>query len=459
MTKSYTLGNDLRDKLIGKEIIGEGSFKSVFVPLDIAKDLVELLDNQDINYFEQKGILNKHFLDIYCTSGSLLWQIVEKLLNSKQYDKEFRATGNVNKLKYILENNIFAVCPDLMTNLITCRELFGNALVEAPNIEYISQSGRNSAKPPSVMEIYKRLKEIQKLGGQNTVKFDVVVGNPPYNDGMDIDFVFTGYNLARDFILMITPAKWQTADGSQKISSSKTYRDFRKSIVPHMKAVTFYPDCKDVFNIMQSDGITYYLIDKNNIIDKCEVVNICKNVSQFNSVEIRDIKNRETLINVGNSINKLLADYKKFTFPPVSYGLRYVVCTNSQLPGGGLYAITKSNNKVYYLGASSTYDTSEKLWNIGLSSQMRITFSSDNKLECDSFASYLNTRFVRFFIALNISKMSGTSSNDYFRFVPMIPGKLDHIYTDEELYKTFNIPQEYIDIIEGVVKERKIDKM
>ena len=30
-----------------------------------------------------------------------------------------------------------------------------------------------------------------------------------------------------------------------------------------------------------------------------------------------------------------------------------------------------------------------------------------------------------------------------------------HIYTDQELYEAFNLPQKYIDIIESVIKERK----
>ena len=62
--------------------------------------------------------------------------------------------------------------------------------------------------------------------------------------------------------------------------------------------------------------------------------------------------------------------------------------------------------------------------------------------------------------------MAPVTSDDYFRFVPAptvldadgnrVPGKFDHIYTDEELYKTFNLPQEYIDVIEAVIKERKV---
>jgi len=49
------------------------------------------------------------------------------------------------------------------------------------------------------------------------VEFDTVVGNPPYNGGWDIDFVIRGFNLSKSYVLMITPAKWQTAEADQKI--------------------------------------------------------------------------------------------------------------------------------------------------------------------------------------------------------------------------------------------------
>ena len=85
-----------------------------------------------------------------------------------------------------------------------------------------------------------------------------------------------------------------------------------------------------------------------------------------------------------------------------------------------------------------------------------LAFSSDDLTECESFISWINTRFTRFFVAINISKLTGIICNQCFRFVPAPPsGKFDHIYTDEELYKAFNLPQKYIDVIEAVIKERK----
>lgn len=66
------------------------------------------------------------------------------------------------------------------------------------------------------------------------------------------------------------------------------------------------------------------------------------------------------------------------------------------------------------------------------------------------------SKFTRFFLVPNISKLNNIQTDHCFRFVPAPPsGKFDHIYTDEELYKAFNLPQKYIDIIEAVIKERK----
>ena len=39
------------------------------------------------------------------------------------------------------------------------------------------------------------------------MKFDVVIGNPPYNKGMDLDFVDLGYKISNKYTVMITPAK------------------------------------------------------------------------------------------------------------------------------------------------------------------------------------------------------------------------------------------------------------
>ena len=113
---------------------------------------------------------------------------------------------------------------------------------------------------------------------------------------------------------MITPAKWQTAEADQKIASKMSYGQFRKKLVPHMREVVFYPDAKDVFDIMQIDGVTYYIMDKQLHRGSCIVRNICTRQKYFNSDSCRDISNQESLHNIGYNICKYLGDVKSYKF-------------------------------------------------------------------------------------------------------------------------------------------------
>lgn len=144
-----------------------------------------------------------------------------------------------------------------------------------------------------------------------------------------------------------------------------------------------------------------------------------------------------------------MSPYKRFEFPENIGRKRFNVVTNTQASGYDWFVEGKPR---YLLGISRILDVKAGEKHTGLS---RVIFESDSRQECESFVSWINTRFTRFFILTNISKL--TVLDDYcFRFVPAPPsGKFDHIYTDEELYKAFNLPQKYIDIIEAVIKERK----
>lgn len=301
-------------------------------------------------------------------------------------------------------------------------------------------------------------------GVDKDMKFNVVIGNPPYNKGMDLDFVNLGFDLCTDYCVMITPAKWQTAADDYQGCASKTidYKGFREKLVPHMSKVVFYFEPKDVFNIQEKSGITYYILDKNKTYTECEVENICSVQKYFNSKEKRSINNRETLINVGNSINNYLESKEKFKFEYGNKKGRYEVWVATQISAGGGSksdrAMLTIDGGLTCIGATYIIDKDKN--EESPSGTSSCVFRSDSKEECKSFASWLNTKFTRFFVAINISKLTGILTDDYFRFVPSPPptasgNPWDHIYTDEELYKAFNLPQKYIDVIEAVIKERK----
>lgn len=440
---------DLLDMLPALE---DGSL--MYTPISICRDMVNLIPDDVFNK-------DAKFLDIACKSGRFLREIMYRLMESKQMqsgsaegrdEKKYNLAIESERKEYIMREQLFGLSLNDTVVNIARRNLYGTLDSGIDNIITVKEYPEIAHKPKYVMgdtNIYKILKEKFNIMADAKGMFDVVIGNPPYNKGMDLDFVDLGYKLSKKYVCMITPAKWQTAEASQRVASKMTYGEFREKLVPHMSHVVFYPDCKDVFDIYQCDGICYYLIDKNYMYDKCKVTNISCNRSYINGVENRSIINRESLWNIGNEIVKYLGDTSKIEMQ-TGEDCRYHVMTNSQLSG---YDWFTPEGPRYCLAISVIVDTKNgESWS-GLKT---LSFGSNDRKECESFISYINTRFVRFLVAITLSGETGMPTNNTFRFVPAPPsGKFDHIYTDEELYKAFNLPQKYIDIIESVIKERK----
>lgn len=441
-------------KMLGLERINIncGNNTSIVTPANIAKDMIALLPD-DVFIPESK------FLDICCKSGIFLTSIRERLMNSKKMIESF--PDEKERYKYITNNQLYGISPNGQCQMYSVRAVYGTVGVDNPHIlcfgaysQYIGTCLSNNHKI--------LIEEMKKEFGQ--MKFDVVIGNPPYNKGMDLDFVDLAYKLSKQYVCMITPAKWQTAANNYSGCASKNinYKQFRELYVPHMSYVCFYPDALDIFHISQVDGLTYFLIDKD-LHNTATVKNISFHQKYYNSVSDRDIKKRQTLINVGQEIVDYLGTYERFNIESIHKSYTFKVITNSQivLCGAGsdarksIDAVGKLSN-MFNSDGQSTFIGTPKIVITIPNGAYGCAFSSENSTECESFISWLNCKFTRFFVAINISKLTGILTNDYFRFVPAPPsGKFDHIYTDEELYKAFNLPQKYIDIIEAVIKERK----
>ena len=253
-------------------------------------------------------------------------------------------------------------------------------------------------------------------------------------------------------MVMITPAKWQAKD-------DELNQEFRNQIAPYIDKITFYPDCTDVFEIQDAGGIAYYNIDKD-VHKQKEIVNICKLNKVLNDKELREIG--YTLHNKGNTILDKIRYYKKYNPDNVTVK-KHVVYTNNSISIGGKAHKEKDHNKTsrytYLLsniGMLNCISKSENTLSILERSvkDSKISFSSDDETECENFISWLETRFVRYLVFIGLVSRNGVISKHAFRFVPD-PVNFDHIFTDEELYKKYNLTQEEIDIIESVIKERK----
>ena len=69
--------------------------------------------------------------------------------------------------------------------------------------------------------------------------------------------------------------------------------------------------------------------------------------------------------------------------------------------------------------------------------------------DAEYFVDYMKTKFVRFMIMLRTPTQN--MSKACFSFVPDLP--MDHKWTDEELYKRYDLSEEEISFIEKMIKE------
>jgi len=286
---------------------------------------------------------------------------------------------------------------------------------------------------------------------KNNFKPDIVAGNPPYNRGMDIDFIFDAFKVSKISVTMIVPAKWQTSDENQIINSTNSYGDFRNQLVKHMEELVFYNNCRDIFEIFQVDGITWYTLDKNKTYNLCKVTNKSKDIKEFNSSELRDILHQQSLLNICNEVISHMNFISSFEFPIITYTKRYEVWANTKLSAFDLFNTQRPR---LILNISRIIDNNKNEKYCG---ESQCIFESDSLDECKNFLSWLYSKPVRFLIMANISKLNNIFTKHYFKFVPHETNFKIH-YTDDILYKQYGIMQ-YKELIDKLIKDRNIEEM
>ena len=282
------------------------------------------------------------------------------------------------------------------------------------------------------------------------MKFDVVIGNPPYNNDLYLDFVQLGHQLSSKYTVMITPAKWQAKGGIKNEA-------FRREIVPHMSKIVYYPDAGDVFDIRLQGGVAYYVVKKNKATGQL-VKSYCSRVKAFNSEEqIRDLHEEPIFLDSDmcyNICKKVGCFNKQFkAFIPswrAIHGNINIFITAVNTDGGGktsFNTFSKDGNLTMLAPFNRSKETYFR------SNDTKCIYSTTNEHEADSFESWASTKFIRFMLLMRYCTYH--NNNEYcWKFVPD-PGHFDHIFTDKELYDKYNLTDEEINIIESVIKERK----
>jgi hypothetical protein len=381
-----------------------------------------------------------------------------------------------------VQQNIFVICKTPMAKSITKRTLIGfkNTPVNAHYFDDLINMLRN--KQTKFVDRVLKANYWKKEGKK--MKFDAVVGNPPYQvmDGgtktsaspIYNKFVESSKALNPRYISMITPARWYV--GGKGLDS------FRTSMLNdnHITHLIDFPNSNDVFPTVDiAGGVSYFLWEKDTQ-SECEVVNCAdgtrnalkRSLDEYD-VFIRSNKAisivRKTLQNhKGTFMDNVVSASKPFglrTFyqPKESgipcqfiqkIGLKYADPNDVKdqwdllnkwkllAPRSPIAGQTDFTKPVGFY-----YDGNTRIVPPGTccTESFLVLFASDSKDEVLSFKTYLFSKVFRFLLLQCV--VSQDVIRDKFKFVPHL-GNYSGSYTDEMLCKMWDITEEewqYID--------------
>ena len=174
----------------------------------------------------------------------------------------------------IIRNNIYVICNTPMAKAITKRTLIGFRDIKFdPNIKCEKLTEEVSTnKPEMIAEIKSIGYWINNEKNDKQMKFNAIVGNPPYqvNDGSGAaddaanpiyqEFFRLGKSLDPEYVSIIMPAKWM-------VGGKTILKSFRKEMMEDRCISSFFDfeNDREIFKNAHNDGgICYLLWDKNH---------------------------------------------------------------------------------------------------------------------------------------------------------------------------------------------------
>ncbi len=326
------------------------------------------------------------------------------------------------------------------------------------------------------------------------MKFDVIIGNPPYqlSDGgaqasakpLYHLFENTSEKLNPRYVVMVIPARWY--------AGGKGLDEFRNKMLnsTHISELHDFPNTEDCFpGVNIRGGVCYFLWCRDKSNKYCKVVT---HIGEEVSTLTRTLKYKDCdiFIRNGNAISILdkLEKANEASFSSiVSVRKPFGISTDFSQTNDFHKNVSEIKNGVCCYGkglkkgfVDKKFITNHTEWisrykiftsranNIGtelnddnlntvigkpneICTESYIVIGADLNLneECiENMAAYLHTKFARF--CHSLAKASQDATSKTYRFVPL--QDFSKPWTDEELYKKYNLSQEEIAFIESMIR-------
>jgi site-specific DNA-methyltransferase (adenine-specific) len=477
------------------------SSDEVFTSPKLANDMLDLLPTE--LWHNPKAT----FLDPCSKSGVFLREITKRLMEGLVDHIPDRQ----ERLDHILKNQVFGISITQLTSFLSRRSLYCS---KAANGKYSVTPGFDTLEGnvffDSIQHTWKQGSCIYCGASQSeydrddilethayqfihqsidkiftNMKFDVIIGNPPYqlNDGgfgrsakpIYNLFIEQAKKLNPKFLTMIVPSRW--------FAGGKGLDDFRQRMLndSKLKKIVDFTDARDCFpGVDIAGGVSYFLweIDYSG---NCLVTNIHKGEKYISERKLNEF---DTFIRFGTAtsilrkvnhkkevkLNTIISSTNPFGLKtndrPNKKGEYILVSSQSTGPVMKDRIIYNKNliNKWKVMTSKASHDHAGQPDKDGMrrviskleilepgticTGSYIILGSFSNEEESKNYISYIKTKFLRFLVSL--LSFSQDITREKFSFVPI--QDFSEQWTDEKLYKKYNLNQEEIDFIESMIR-------
>ena len=441
--------------------------------------------------------IDSRFLEPACGHGNFLTAILERKLDvvEKKYGRrrvEFEryctsAAGSVYGID-LLEDNVIEARERLLGILTGRYSRLFNAAVKCKFIESVKFVLERNIIAGDALELTRNpavFSEWSPITGE-TLKFDVIIGNPPYqlNDGGGTGssarpiyhkFIEQAKKMNPRFMAMIIPARWY--------SGGKGLDEFRCSMLndSRIRRLVDFIDSRDCFTGVDIAGGVCYFLWNRDYPGKCIVVSVRKIGKDISE---RALNEFETFIRDNRAleiVKRVTSQSKSFMNSAVSSRMPFGITSNEPLRKTGDFKLISSAGigKISKNKVSAGSDLIPK-WKVMLSKTshdhagqpdkqgMRRVFSRievvgpnvvctesylvvggyDTEIEAQNMCNFLKTQFCRFLVSIQVLTQNITKRK--FSFVPSLDMKIS--WSDKKLYDMFNLSGDDIAYIDSIIR-------
>ena len=479
----------------------------VFTPPSLANQVLDILPQE---LFRSPTTT---FLDPFCKSGVFLREIVKRL----DLGLATAIPNRQKRIDHIMHHQVYGIALTELTSLLSRRTLYcsksansehsvsyfddeqGHVFYKA--IKHTWVTGKCKYCGAS-KEVYDRGSESEQYAYQfihtdnpeklfpKNMKFDVIIGNPPYqlSDGGDTEdrkrggaiplyhkFIQQAKQLQPRYLSMIVPSRW--------FAGGRGLDDFRDEMLhdSHLRVIVDFPLSSECFpGVEIKGGVCFFLWDRDNE-GLCRVSTVRGNTTSTSTRSLLE-KGSDTFIRYNEAISILhkVQIFNEKSFAPLvssqkPFGFRTFVTGKQQYFEGAVKLYTNNNvgfvRRDEILQNVSWVDKYKVLITMAYGAGedfphqiINTPFIAEPNTCCtetyvvigpfqgknytNNVISYMKTRFFRFLVLLK--KNTQHAAAKVYQFVPL--QDFSHPWTDEMLYEKYGLDENEIAFIESMIR-------